>query len=125
APLEQIATCNDAVFHYFVQPGTKLAARQRGQQLRIDDDGGRQMKGADEILSQWMVDARFAADRAVNLREQRGRHLHDRNSTQVSGRREPGDVAGYAATNRHNGTRSIGTRTDERVVDSSNRCQLF
>ena len=44
-----------------------------------------------------MVDADLAADRAVHLRQQRRRHLHDRDAAQVGGRGEPGDVADHAA----------------------------
>ena len=51
------------------------------------------MKRADEVLAQRVVDADLAADRAVDLRQQRRRHLHDRDAAQVRRGREAGDVA--------------------------------
>ena len=46
------AARNDAVFHHFVQAGAELAARQRGEQRRIDDHGGGWMKRANQILAE-------------------------------------------------------------------------
>ena len=77
----------------FVEARAELAARQRREQRRIDDDQRRRMKRADQVLALRMVDADLAADRAVDLREQRRRHLDDGDAAQVRRRGEAGDVA--------------------------------
>ena len=55
------------------------------------------MERADQVLAQRVVDADLAADRAVDLRQQRRRHLDDRDAAQIGRRREAGDVADDAA----------------------------
>ncbi len=46
------------------------------------------------------IDARFAADRAVHLRQQRRRHLHERDAAQIGRRHEAREVAHHAAAER-------------------------
>jgi hypothetical protein len=55
------------------------------------------MEGADQILAVARVDAGLAADRAVDLGEQGGRHLHVSNAAQQDRRTEPGKIADHAA----------------------------
>ena len=52
---------------------------------------------ADQVLAERMVDADLAADGAVDLREQRRRHVDERDAAQVGGRGESGHVADDAA----------------------------
>ena len=54
-----------------------------------------------------MVDAGLAADRGVDLREQRGRNLHERHAALVDRGGEPGDVADDAASQRNDGGRPL------------------
>ena len=55
------------------------------------------MERADEVLALGQVDRGLAADGGVDLREQRGRRLHDVDPAVVHGRREAGGVADHAA----------------------------
>ena len=80
-----------------VEPGAELAARQRAEHRRIDDDGVRLVERADQVLAERVVDADLAADRAVHLRQQRRRHVHERDAAQVGRRGEAGHVADDAA----------------------------
>ena len=91
----------------------------------IDDDGERLVERADQVLAERMVDADLAADRAVDLRQQRRRHLDDRDAAQVGGRGEAGDVADHAAADRDDGGGAVGAGPDQRVVDAADRLQLF
>jgi hypothetical protein len=47
------------------------------------------------------VDGRLAAHRAVDLREQRGRYLHQGDAAHVQRRRETSEIAHDAAADRH------------------------
>ena len=58
------------------------------------------MERADEVLALGQVHAGLAADRAVDHREQRGRHLHDVDAAVVHRGREAGRVADDAAADR-------------------------
>ena len=107
-----------AVLDHLVEPGAELAARQRGEDRRIDDHGVRLVEGADQVLAERMIDADLAADRAVHLRQQRRRHVHERDAAQVGGRRETGHVADDAAAERDERRRAIGVGANERFVDA-------
>ena len=64
------------------------------------DHGVRLIERADQVLAERVVDADLAADRAVHLREQRRRHVHERDAAQVGRGGEPGHVADDAAAER-------------------------
>ncbi len=72
-----------------------------------------------------MIDADLAADRAVDLREQRRRDLHHRHAAQVGRRREAGDVADDAAADGDDRRRAIGAGADQRVVDAADGGQVL
>ncbi len=73
------------------------------------------MKGADQILAKRVVDPGLPADRAVDLREQGGGHVHHRNAAQVGGCRKPDDIADHAAADGDDHRRAIRLGLDERV----------
>ena len=60
----------------------------------------RLMEGADEVLALRRVDRGLAADRAVDLRQQRRRHLHEIDAAQQRRRGKAGDIADDAAAER-------------------------
>ena len=55
------------------------------------------MEGPDEVLSLREVDGGLAADRRVDLRDERGRHRHPGHTAEVRRRREAGEVERGAA----------------------------
>ena len=65
------------------------------------------MEGADQVLAVARVDAGLAADRAVDLGEQGGRHLHVSDAAQQDRRAEPGEVADHAAAEGHDRGRAL------------------
>ena len=71
------------------------------ERFGVSEDGSGLMKGANQILAAGMVDAGLAADRRVDLREQRGGHLHERHAALVAGRGKSGHVANNAAAERN------------------------
>ncbi len=71
------------------------------EQIGIDDYSRRQVEGADEVLSLVQVDRRLAADRRVDHPDDRRRHGHPGNSSQIARRDEPAHVRCSAAPERH------------------------
>ena len=61
------------------------------------------IKSADHILAKRMVDTRLAANRRVNLRQQRGRNLNKWHATQICGGGEPRQITDNSTTKRDNG----------------------
>ncbi len=64
-----------------------------------------------------MVDPRLAAHGAVDLREQRGRHLYEIDPAHVTGGRETGDVPRNAPAQRNDGRVAVGAVLDQRIQD--------
>ena len=114
-------TRRHAILDDFVEPRPELPPRQRAEHGRIDDHRVRLIERADQVLAERMVDADLAADRAVHLREQRRRHMHQRDAPQVGRRREARHVADHAAAEGDERGRAIGVRADERIVDADHR----
>ena len=81
------------------------------------------MECADEILAGGVVDRRLAADRGVDLCEQRGRQLRAGDSSLPRRRREAGDVADDAAAEREHGAVTVDARSSEPVVNPSERVE--
>ena len=66
----------------------------------VGEHATRLVERADHVLAARVVDAGLAADRGVDLREQRGRHLHEVDAALVAGGGEAGHVADHAAAER-------------------------
>jgi hypothetical protein len=59
------------------------------------------MEGAHQIFSRRQIDADFAADRTIHLRQQRGRRLHKRDAAQIRGGDKSRQIAHHAAAQSH------------------------
>ena len=68
-----------------------------------------------------MVDRGLAADRRVDLRKQRRRHLNERHAAHVAGRGEPGDVTDDAAAEREQNGLAITACREQGVEDCIQR----
>src|SRR5882724_7209252 len=89
--LKQVAVGDNTVFNHLSETGDELSARQRTQYRDIDQNQFRLVKSADQIL---------ASDAGINLGEQSRRHLHIRDTAQISRRSKAGEIADHAATER-------------------------
>jgi hypothetical protein len=55
------------------------------------------MKGADHVLSERVIDCRFAPDRRIHLGEERGGYLNVLHAPLIGSGREAREIADYAA----------------------------
>ena len=123
--VEERAVRDHAVLDDLVQPGAELAAGECVHERRIHRHQSRLMKRANQILALRMIDADFAADRAVDLREQRRWHVDERDAAEICGRGEAGHVADDAAADRNEDGASIGVRPDQRIVDAADGLEVL
>jgi hypothetical protein len=123
--IEEIAACDHAVFHHFVEAGPKLAARQGAQQRRIDNHDGRLVERANQILAERVIDADLAADRAVHLRQQRRGHVDEGDAAEIGGRGKACGVTDNASADGDDGAASVRARADQRLVDARDRLQVL
>ena len=96
-PVHERRVEREAVLDHLGEPGAQLAVGQRVERGHVRDHRARLMEGADHVLAARVVDRGLAADRGVDLREQRGRHLHESDAALVDRRGESGQVADHAA----------------------------
>ena len=117
-PVEKRRIGNERVLDDFGEAGAELAGRQRRQRRGVGDHGDRLVKGADQVLAGGMVHACLAADRGVDLREQRGRQLDEIDTALVAGGGEPGHVADHAPAERGDARIAVEARLDHGVEDA-------
>ena len=107
-PFEKRAVVDQPVFHDFGITGEALASRQRVERAGVGQHQARLVEGADEVLARPRVDRRLAADGAVDLGEERRRHLDESEAPEHQARRQPGDVADHPAAQRNHDRRPFG-----------------
>ena len=95
--VEEGAVADDAGFDGFLQAGAEFGGGEGGEGVDVGEDGERVVEAADEVFAGGEVDAGFAADGAVDLREQRGGDLDVADAAHVDGGEEAGHVADDAA----------------------------
>jgi hypothetical protein len=72
-------------------------------------------EGADEVFGPRVIDGGLPADGRVDLRQNRGRKLHEVHATHVGGGHEPGQVADGPASQREHGGRPIEAGREQAV----------
>ena len=75
------------------------------------------MEGADQVLAVLGIDRGLAADRGIDLRQQRGRHLHVVETAAHHGGREAGEIPDHAAAERDHEIAALDARRDQRLAD--------
>jgi hypothetical protein len=100
----------------------KLPPGKGRERVGVAHDGNRLVERADQVLAERVIHTRLAANRGVDLREQRRGQLHAGDAAQVCRGRESGHVANHAAAERDERRAAIGLRLDEPVVDAG-RCR--
>ena len=109
-PGEERRVDDDAVLDDLGEAGGELARRQRCERAGIREHRDRLMERADHVLAARMVDGRLAADRGVDLREQRRRHLHEIDAALVARGDVARQVADDAAAERDEAAVAVETR---------------
>ena len=100
-PGEERFVTEQSIFGDFGVAGAELARRQRIEHGSIGDHQHRLMERTDQIFSLRRVDAGLAADRGIDLRQQRSRHLHEIDAAAQDRGSKAGEVADHAAAERN------------------------
>ncbi len=96
-PGEEIGIAEQAVFDEFGIAGAEFALRQRIERRGVGQHQDRLMESADQILAVGGIDRGLAADRGIDLRQQRGRDLHVIEAAPRHRGGEAGEIADDAA----------------------------
>ena len=114
-----------AVFHHLGIAGAEFALRQRVEQRGVGDHQDRLMERADQVLALAGVDRGLAADRRIDLRQQRRRHLHVVDAAPDQRRGKAGEIADHAAAERHHQIVALDPRRHQRVADALELAKLL
>ena len=118
APGEECRIADQPGLGDFRIPCPQLTRGQRGQCFGVGEHHARLVEGAEKVLAVPRVNAGLAAHRAVDLGEQRRRHLDERQPPQSGRRRETGEIADHAAAERDHRGAALDTRVEQRVGDA-------
>jgi hypothetical protein len=115
-PGEEIRPVDQAIFDDFGIAGGEFARRQSGERVGVRQHQRRLMKGADQILAMAGIDARFAADRGIDLRQQSGGNLHEPHAAPQTGGGEASEVADHSAAKRDEEIAALHPRFQRRLA---------
>ena len=96
-PVQKRHVGNRPAFEASSQPGAELPGRKRFKKIQSAHHQLRLIKRATHIFAQRVVDSRYAAHSRVNLRQQRGRHLHKRHAAHVTDSSKTRHIADHTA----------------------------
>ena len=112
-PGEEAGVAEQAVLRHLGVAGAEVAGRQRVEERGVGEHQPRLVEGADEVLALGRVDPGLAADRAVDLGEQRRRHLHEADAAAQDRGGEAGEVADDAAAEGEDEVVAVDLRGDQ------------
>ena len=116
-PVEEGGIAERAVFGDLGIARRQFAARQRLEQGRVGEDGDRLMEGADEILAVLRIDAGLAADRGIDLGEERGRDLDEADAAAEDCRGKTGQIADDTAAKGDDAVAALDRGGEQAVAD--------
>ena len=76
------------------------------------------MEGADQVLALAGIDRGLAADRGIDLRQQRGRHLHKVEAAPDDGGGKSGEIADHSAAQRDHEVGALDTGFDQSLAQA-------
>ena len=98
--LEQPLVAEGGHLRRLAERGPEVARRKRTEKRDVGNDGRRLVERPDEVFALGKVDSGLAADRAVDLGEERRRDLDERDAAKVGRGEEPGRVTERAPSDR-------------------------
>ena len=96
-PAEEGGVAEEAVLRHLAVAGEEVARGQGVEEHGVGEDEARLVEGADQVLALARVDPGLAADRAVDLGEERRRDLDEADAAAHHRRGEAGEVADHPA----------------------------
>ena len=124
----QRAVADDAGLDAFHQAGAQFAIGQRAEHIDVGKHREGMMKAADKVLALGKIDAGFAADGRIDLREESRGHLHIADSAHEDGSKKPADIAHDAAAKSDQQRTAIAAAADhlaQQPVHALHRLVLF
>ena len=116
---KKCSVAEQPVLHHLGIAGAELALRQRVEQRGVGDHQDRLIERADQVLALAGVDRGLAADRGIDLRQQRGRNLHVIDAAAHHRRGKAREIADHAAAERDHEIAALDPGGDQRIADAA------
>ena len=116
-PIQQLEIKQRRHLDHLEQPGPQFADRQRAQAVDVGKHKARMVEGADRVLAAGQVDPGLAADRGVDLGQQRGRNLDVVDAAQEAGGDEASQIAHRTAAEGHHPTVTLAAALEHLPPD--------
>ncbi len=116
-PGEERGVAEEPVFQHLGIARTELARAQRGEDRDVGEHEARLMERADQVLALGRVDAGLAADRGIDLGEQRRRDLHEADAAAKDARREARKIAHHAAAKGDHRVAALDAKIEQLLAD--------
>ena len=124
-PAEKFRIANQAVLHYLSQPSRKLALRQRGKGIEVNQHLLGLMESPDQVFTQLVVDPGFAPDRRVHLCQQRCRHLNKICAAQKAGRSKARHISDHSSAQGDKEAVPFVTVSERRIENFLHRVEVL
>ena len=124
-PGEERGVAEQAVFGDLGIAGAEFARRQRIEQRGVGDHQHRLVEGADQVLAMRGIDRGLAADRGIDLRQQRRRHLHVVEPAPHDRCGKAREIADHAAAERNDEIVALDAVPDQLVAERRKMRERF
>ena len=122
---EEVGIQNDPVLHHFGQAREVFALGQGGQHARVDEHAARLPEGPHHVFRARQIDPHLAADRAVDLRKQRGGDLNEGQPSGERRRDESRQITDHTAPHGNDNRTSIGADFEQFLPQDVGRGDTF
>jgi len=122
---EERGVGDDAVLDNFREAAAKLAFGEGFESGGIDENEARGIKRTDEIFAFGKIDAGLAAHGGIDLRDERGGDLNERDAAKTGGGDEAGDVTDDASADGDEERVAVDSGTDERAMEFFGGEEIF
>ena len=124
-PAKECGVVNQTVLDDFCQPCHELPVVQCIQCVGINQHTSGLVEGANHVFPKEMINAGFATDGRIYLRQQCCRNLKECHATLVTGCREAGYIADNTTAQCDQGTAAIKTLFQQGSEDNIKRVQIL
>ena len=116
-PVEELMIAEQAVLDNFGVAAPDFARGQGFENVEVTQDQARLPEGADQVLALLVVDGCLAADRGIDLSQQRRGNLYEIDAALDDAGGESGQIANYAAAERNHQIPAVDLAGDQLTAE--------
>ena len=123
--LEKAFAAYHPILDNFSHSSPVITRGKGAKRRRIDENEFWLIKGSDQVLPHAVVHPCLPPNARINLSDQRGGYLRERNTSEVRRGNKPAEIPYDPATKRHEPSRSLASPLDQFIQDGTKPLQRF